>query len=194
MKISNDLNADKIKYYTNILIAGSLIIIPILLSIKKIQIFDNDYLPVILFLSGLFIGRLCLEIAIFIESDIIDLIIKCRINNDSNYYNKFRECDNKFNKNWYNYLMSGNQENAKSIIAHMVDRMLFLLSSSVGLIIGVLIFIIINNRVYSLGINFTIILFLVIYLIFSIKRVISLAAGLDFLRYTLLHENPCPEI
>jgi len=189
MKISNDLNADKIKYYTSIVIAGSLAIAPLVFWIQLNYSTKETLFFTAIFLSILFVGRLCLEIGLFLESTIIDSIIKCRIKENKKYYKGFRECENPFNENWYKYLMLNKNKAAKEVISHMVDRMLFFLSSTIGLLVGLLLFFILFKT--CIQITLVIIFFSIIYFYFSIIRIITLAAGLDFLRYIIIKGDPC---
>ncbi len=191
MKISNDLNADKIKYYTNVLIAGALAIAPFVFWINKNYPNKETLFFTAVFLSILFIGRLCLEIGLLIESHIIDSFIKNKIKNNINYYIEFRECENVLNGNWYKYLKSDENKAAKEVISHMVDRMLFLLSSMVGLIFGLIFYFFLLNKYSSTSLNLSVILFSVVYIPFSIWRVKELAAGLDFLRFLIINGDPC---
>jgi hypothetical protein len=193
MKISNDLNADKIKYYTNVLIAGALAVAPIAYWVQINYPTKETLFITAVFLSILFFGRLCLEIGLVIESHCVDSKINKEISQKGivRYYKEFRECENVLNGNWYKYLKSDENKAAKEVISHMVDRMLFLLSSMVGLIFGVIFYFFLLNKYSSTSLNLSIIIFSFVYILFSIWRVKGLAAGLDFLRYLIINGDPC---
>jgi hypothetical protein len=191
MKISNDLNADKIKYYTSIIIAGSLAIAPLVYWIQfNYNIKENLFFTAV-FLSILFIGRVCLEIGLVIEGHFIDNKIKIDFNDIKNYYKDFRECNNVFNGNWYKYLILEDKKAAKDVISHIVDRMLFLLSSTVAIIIGVISYFILFQKLHSFLFNIAVLFSTVLFILFSIWRAKGLAAGLDFLRYIIVNGDPC---
>jgi hypothetical protein len=179
-----NLATDKIKYYTNILISGSIVTAPLawLLFNNSEKNYDLNY---ILLTTALFLsGRICLEIALFVESRIIDNKVSCNVNKP-NHYILFPEVGNKFNDNWYSYLKKDNFKAAHEVIAHIVDRILFLLSSSIALIIAFIVVFI--THLIPQDLTLYLLSIVIVYGVLAYRHCVYLATGIDYLRYLMVN-------
>jgi len=129
------------------------------------------------------------EIALFVEDSWIDTIVACRVNKQRHYEN-IKDEGNVFYDNWNKYLLLNNNEFAHKIIAHLADRLLFLLSTSIASIICNILLVLIFK--YSILPFLGLFIVVIAYVIFSFTRAISIAAGLDFLRHFILENQRNP--
>jgi hypothetical protein len=174
-----NLISDKIKFYTNIIVSGALAIAPVLFYFLPQNIIDHSFLLTFTAIAILLFGRICLELALFVESNLLDSIVE--------------EEDNLVNKNWYGYLKIDNNKAAHEVIAHLADRLLFLLSTSIAAIIGSILFVVILKQ--EALTNMWLFVLVIAYVVFSFMRAISIATTLDFLRYYILNrQEPAVEL
>lgn len=140
-----NLISDKIKFYTNIIVSGAVAIAPVLFYFLPQNIIDHSFLLTFTAIAILLFGRICLELALFVESNLLDSIVECKAKKKL-HYEIFEEEDNVFNKNWYGYLKIDNNKAAHEVIAHLADRLLFLLSTSIAAITGSILFVVIFKQ------------------------------------------------
>jgi hypothetical protein len=173
---------DNIKYFLNIIISGVICIAPFRMSSDFDYYFTSNYLSILLFVSIFFFGRMCIEVSIIIESTVIDKYLKN--NKHIQSYEEDLASSDRFNNRWYKYLMLNDKKAAHNLIDHMVDRMLFLLSTSVA----ALIFLIFSLILLKMSVLNLLIVVLVIggYTSIAFFRSRQLAQGLDILRYLLI--------
>lgn len=176
------LAPSNIRYYTNIILSGSLAVAPYWWQLIIINPTESHMLYVPIFLSVIIIGRICLELALYVENHYVDSIVSCKMSRP-NAYENFAEPGNIFNVNWYSYLQHDNNKAAYEIIGHMADRMLFFLSSSVGAILGTIG--ILTYYTLDKFTTFMILGIVVVYAVFSFIHATRLATGLDYLRYMI---------
>ena len=176
-----NLISDKIKFYTNIIVSGAVAIAPVLFYFLPQNIIDHSFLLTFTAIAILLFGRICLELALFVESNLLDSIVE------------FEEKDNLVNKNWYGYLKIDNNKASHEVIAHLADRLLFLLSTSIAAIIGSILFVVIFKQ--KALTNMWLFVLVIAYVVFSFMRAISIATTLDFLRYYILNrQEPAVEL
>ena len=181
-----NLLSDKIKFYTNIILSGAIAFSPALWYFHQLNNIDQSLFLTISAISILFVGRICLEIALFVEDSWIDVIVAGRVNKHHHYEN-IKDEGNDFYDNWNKYLLLNNNEFGHKIIAHLADRLLFMLSTCIAtLVCGTLLLFI-----YQLSFHkyFWLLIVLISYIIFSFVRAISIAEGLDFYRHYLLKKQ-----
>ena len=157
---------NNIRFYTNIVLSGAIIVVPICWIVLDLKQFESSLLIIPIFLAVVFFGRISLELALFIESTLIDGFVECAVNKE-NHYNKLRDHGNQFNTNWYSYLLLDDSKAAHDVIEHLADRLLFLLSSSISSLVGLTIIMItkgINN--YSVVFTLVIIYIVLAFLLF----------------------------
>ena len=175
---------NNIRFYTNIVLSGAIIVVPICWFILDLKQFEINLLIIPIFLSVVFFGRISLELALFIESTLIDGYVENAVKKE-NHYNKLRDHGNQFNTNWYSYLLLDDSKAAHDVIEHLADRLLFLLSSSISSLVGI-ITIMISKGIYSYSIVFILV---IIYVDLALLRSCQIAVSLDNLRYILTREN-----
>jgi hypothetical protein len=180
---------DKIKFYTNIILSGAISFTPVLWHLHQLRIIEQSLFLTLSAISILFVGRICLEIALLVEDSWIDTIVACRVRKHHHYEN-IKDEGNVFYDNWNKYLLLNNNEFAHKIIAHLADRLLFLLSTSIASIICSILLVLIFK--YSILPFLGLFIFVIVYVIFSFTRAISIAAGLDFLRHFILENQRNP--
>jgi ABC-type multidrug transport system fused ATPase/permease subunit len=141
----------------------------------------SNFLSLLLFISIFFFGRICIEVSIIIESTVIDKFIKN--NKHIQRYEEDLASNDRFNNRWYKYLILNDKKAAYNLIDHMVDRMLFLLSTSVAS----LVFLILSLILLKMSVSNLLIVVLVIgtYTSLAFFRSRQLAQGLDIIRYLL---------
>jgi len=181
-----NLISDKIKFYTNIILSGAIASAPLLWYLYKKNVMGQTLFLTTSSIVILFIGRICLELAILIEINWVDTYVECKVKR-ANHYEDYAENDNVFNTNWYDYLLLDNFKFAHEVIAHLADRLLFMLSSSVASIIGCVLMISIFQ--YEVLPYFWVFIIVLSFVIFAFKKALSIATGLDFLRYTVLRRS-----
>ena len=181
-----NLISDKIKFYTNIIVSGTVAIAPALLYFLPQNKIDHSFLLTFAAIVILLFGRICLELALFVESNLLDSIVECKVKKRL-HYEIFEEKDNLVNKNWYGYLKIDNNKAAHEVIAHLADRLLFLLSTSIAAITGSILFVVIFKQ--EALICMWLFILVMVYVVFSFMRAISLATTLDFLRYYILNRQ-----
>jgi hypothetical protein len=187
-----NLISDKIKFYTNIIVSGALAIAPVLFYFLPQNIIDHSFFLTFTAIAILLCGRICLELALFVESNLLDSIVECKAKKKL-HYEIFEEKDNLVNKNWYGYLKIDNNKAAHEVIAHLADRLLFLLSTSIAAITGSILFVVILKQ--EALTNMWLFVLVIAYVVFSFMRAISLATTLDFLRYYILNrQEPAVEL
>lgn len=76
---------DKIKYYTNIILSGTMALSPLLWNFNEIKNIDGNIILTMSAICILFVGRICLEFALIFEDKIIDDIVSYRVNKKSHY-------------------------------------------------------------------------------------------------------------
>jgi hypothetical protein len=181
-----NLVSDKIKFYTNIIVSGTVAIAPALLYFLPQNKMDHSFFLTFTAIAILLFGRICLELALLVETNLIDAIVECKVKKRL-HYEIFEEKDSLVNKNWYGYLKIDNNKAAHEVIAHLADRLLFLLSTSIAAIIGSIFFVLFYKQ--EAFANMWLFILVFVYVIFSFTRAISLATGLDFLRYYILNRQ-----
>jgi hypothetical protein len=187
-----NLISDKIKFYTNIIVSGAVAIAPVLFYFLPQNIIDHSFLLTFTAIAILLFGRIFLELALFVESNLLDSIVECKAKKKL-HYEIFEEEDNVFNKNWYGYLKIDNNKAAHEVVAHLADRLLFLLSTSIAAITGSILFVVIFKQ--EALTNMWLFVLVIAYVVFSFMRAISLATTLDFLRYYILNrQEPAVEL
>ncbi len=187
-----NLISDKIKFYTNIIVSGAVAIAPVLFYFLPQNIIDHSFLLTFTAIAILLFGRICLELALFVESNLLDSIVECKVKKRL-HYEIFEEKDNLVNKNWYGYLKIDNNKASHEVIAHLADRLLFLLSTSIAAIIGSILFVVIFKQ--KALTNMWLFVLVIAYVVFSFMRAISIATTLDFLRYYILNrQEPAVEL
>jgi hypothetical protein len=181
-----NLIRDKIKFYTNIILSGAIAFTPALWYLHQLNILDQSLFFTIAAITLLIIGRICLEIALLVEDYWIDAIVACKVKK-YHHYEKIEDKGNIFNYNWYKYLLLNDNKFAYEIIAHLADRLLFLLSTSIGILIGSILLVCIYQ--YSILPYLGLFIAVITYVFFSFRRAISIAISLDFYRYYLLRNQ-----
>jgi hypothetical protein len=178
------LRQSNIRFYTNIILSGAIVVVPICWILFDFNQFEINLLIIPIFLSVVFFGRISLELALFIESTLIDGYVENAVKKE-NHYKKLRGHGNQFNTNWYSYLLLNDSKAAHDVIDHLADRLLFLLSSSISCLVG-LITIMILKGIYSYSLVFILV---IIYVALAFLRSCQLAVSLDNLRYILAQHN-----
>ncbi len=182
-----NLISDKMRYYTNIILSGALASMPLIYYYYQLGKRGDEFFIFSSGISILFVGRICLEFALYIENNYIDTRVTCEVNKP-NHYENFPEPGNRFNENWYGYLSIDGGKVAKEIISHLADRLLFFLSTAVAAVFGCLsILVVFPLETYA---SIAIISGATVYFICAYRHCIWLSTGLDYIRHLLNTNQP----